>query len=195
MYLCDSWNVSTLASECHLFSSKVRQPTSWPGSAHYRGFTITLMKTTLGRTPLDKWSARRRDLYVTIHNTHKKQTSMTPVGFEDTIPESEWLHTKYVSDHAKFKPVFFVLEKLTGWFERIMTSRGADDFLQTTSDDKEKNIEIVIKCHIMCIYNLNTPSVWNVLLILIIVINVALCKKRECSSSIKVSIQSEVDLP
>jgi hypothetical protein len=33
---------------------------------------------TLGGTPLDEWSARRRDLYVTTHNTHKRQTSMTP---------------------------------------------------------------------------------------------------------------------
>jgi hypothetical protein len=32
--------------------------------------------TTLGRTPLDEWSARRRDLYLTTHNTHKRQTSM-----------------------------------------------------------------------------------------------------------------------
>ena len=28
--------------------------------------------TTLGRTPLHKWSARRRDLYMTTHNTHKR---------------------------------------------------------------------------------------------------------------------------
>jgi len=30
--------------------------------------------TTIGRTPLDKWSARRRNLYLTIHNTHKRKT-------------------------------------------------------------------------------------------------------------------------
>jgi hypothetical protein len=36
---------------------------------------------------------------------------MPPVGFEDTIPESEGSQTKYDNDHAKFKPVFFVLEK------------------------------------------------------------------------------------
>jgi len=30
---------------------------------------------TLGRTPLYKWSARRRDLYMTIHNTHKRHPS------------------------------------------------------------------------------------------------------------------------
>jgi len=31
--------------------------TSWLGPPHCRGFTITL-----GRTPLDEWPARRRDL-------------------------------------------------------------------------------------------------------------------------------------
>jgi len=36
----------------------------------------------LGRTPLDEWSARRRDLFLTTHDTHKTQTSMTPAGFE-----------------------------------------------------------------------------------------------------------------
>jgi hypothetical protein len=51
------------------------------------GFAITLIgHTTLGRTPLDEESARRRDLYLTKHNTHKGQTSMFPAGFEPTIP-------------------------------------------------------------------------------------------------------------
>jgi hypothetical protein len=45
--------------------------------------------TALGRTPLDEWSARRRDLYLTTHNTHKRQTSMPPVEFEPTILVSE----------------------------------------------------------------------------------------------------------
>jgi hypothetical protein len=44
---------------------------------------------TLGRTPLDEGPARRRDLYLTTHNTHKRQTSMPPVGFKPTIPVSE----------------------------------------------------------------------------------------------------------
>ena len=38
--------------------------------------------TTVGRTPLDEWSARRRDLYLTTHDTHNRQISMPPVGFE-----------------------------------------------------------------------------------------------------------------
>jgi hypothetical protein len=62
---------------------------SGPGHPHYRGFTITFRRTTIDRTPLDEWSARRTDLYLTTHNTHKIQTSMPPAGFEPTIPQSE----------------------------------------------------------------------------------------------------------
>jgi hypothetical protein len=42
--------------------------------------------TTLDRTPLDEWSARLRDLYLTTHNNQKRQTSMPPAGFEPQIP-------------------------------------------------------------------------------------------------------------
>jgi hypothetical protein len=38
---------------------------------HNRGFTITLRHTIIGRTSLDEWSVRHRDLYLTTHNTHK----------------------------------------------------------------------------------------------------------------------------
>jgi len=55
----------------------------------YRGFAITLRHATLGRNPPDECSARRRDLYLTTHNTHKRQTSMPPACFEPTIPGSD----------------------------------------------------------------------------------------------------------
>ena len=42
----------------------------------------TQRRTTVGRTPLDKRTASRRDLYLTTHNTNNRQTSMPPVGFE-----------------------------------------------------------------------------------------------------------------
>jgi hypothetical protein len=50
-------------------------------------------RTTVGRTPLDEWSARRRDLYLTTHNTHNRQTSMPPAEFELAIPAGERLQT------------------------------------------------------------------------------------------------------
>ena len=37
-----------------------------------RGFYITQRRPTVGRTPLDEWSARRRDLYLTTHNTQQE---------------------------------------------------------------------------------------------------------------------------
>ena len=43
--------------------------------------------TTAGRTPLDEWSARRRDLYLTTHNNHNRQTSMPPRW--DSNPRSQ----------------------------------------------------------------------------------------------------------
>jgi len=45
--------------------------------------------STLGRTLLDEWSAGHRDLCLTIHNIHNRQTFMLSVGFEPAIPVSE----------------------------------------------------------------------------------------------------------
>ena len=49
----------------------------------------TPRRTTVGRTPLDKWPVRRRDIYLTTHNTNNRQTSMSPAGFEPAIPAGE----------------------------------------------------------------------------------------------------------
>ena len=57
---------------------------SGPGAAHYRGFTITLRHTTLGKVPLDEWSARRRQ-----HITLSQEPSMPPAKFEPAIPAAE----------------------------------------------------------------------------------------------------------
>jgi hypothetical protein len=44
------------------------------------------LHTTVGRTPLEEGWARRRDLYLTTQTLYNRQTSMSPVGFEPTIP-------------------------------------------------------------------------------------------------------------
>ena len=49
----------------------------------------TQRRSTVGRTPLDEWSARHRDLYLTTHDTHNRQIYMPPVGFEPTISAGE----------------------------------------------------------------------------------------------------------
>jgi hypothetical protein len=41
------------------------------------------------RTPLEEWSVRRKDLYLTTRSTQNRQTSMPTAGFELTIPPRE----------------------------------------------------------------------------------------------------------
>jgi len=60
---------------------------------------ITIRHATLGKTPLDEWSVRRWDLYLTTLNNQERQTSMPPAGFKSTIPASERLQT-HVLGHA-----------------------------------------------------------------------------------------------
>jgi hypothetical protein len=49
----------------------------------------TQRRNTVCRTPLDEWSARPKDLYMTTHKTRQRQTSMPPRGFEPTILADE----------------------------------------------------------------------------------------------------------
>ena len=59
----------------------------------------TQRRSTVGTTPLDESSARRRDLCLTTHDTHNRQISMPPVGFEPTILAGERPQT-YALDRA-----------------------------------------------------------------------------------------------
>jgi hypothetical protein len=88
---------------------------SRPRPPHYWGFMITLRHTTLSRTPLDEWSAWHSDLYLTTHNTHKRQTSMPPAGFEPTIPASEWPQTHALDSVATRTGHFTALYQPTLW--------------------------------------------------------------------------------
>ena len=58
-------------------------------SSFLRFIDHTQRRTAVGRTPLDKWSAPRTNLYLTTHNTHNRQTSMPPARFEPTISAGE----------------------------------------------------------------------------------------------------------
>ena len=61
--------------------------------------SIALRHTTLGRTPLDDWSALIRDVYLTTHNAHNRQTFMPQTGFKPAIPASERAQI-HALDHA-----------------------------------------------------------------------------------------------
>ena len=75
----------------------------------------TQRRTTVGRTPPDERSARRRDLYLTIHNNHNRQTSMPAVGFEPTIsvgerPQTHALDRAATGTSAKIFLQFIIVE-------------------------------------------------------------------------------------
>jgi hypothetical protein len=50
---------------------------------------VSLRHATLGRTPLDEWSASRSEFYPKTYNNHNRQTSLPPAGFEPVIPSSK----------------------------------------------------------------------------------------------------------
>jgi hypothetical protein len=76
---------------CHysILLSGIYNPLWVWAASFWRFRDHTQGRITVGRTPLDEWSARRRDLYLTnTHNTHNGQPSMPPAGFEPAIPAS-----------------------------------------------------------------------------------------------------------
>jgi hypothetical protein len=64
-------------------------PTRVTASSFLRFLDPTQRRTTVGRTPLDESSARRRHLYLTTHNTLHRQTSM-PIHWIRTYDLSRW---------------------------------------------------------------------------------------------------------
>jgi hypothetical protein len=90
IYVSDVLLNSFLESFSAIFSTSYKfygtTASSGPGSPHCRGLTTTFRHTTLSRTPLDERSARHRDLYLTTHNIHKRETAMRPATFEPLIP-------------------------------------------------------------------------------------------------------------
>jgi len=49
-------------------------------SSFTRFLDHTQRHTRLRRSPLDEWWARHRDIYLTTHNIHNRQTSIAPRG-------------------------------------------------------------------------------------------------------------------
>ena len=87
----------------HFFSKLLflaqQPPPQWARVYSLSRFLNHIRRTRIGRTPLDEWSVRLRDLYLTTHNTHNRQTSITSVGFEPSISTGERPQT-YALDRA-----------------------------------------------------------------------------------------------
>jgi len=99
-------------------------------SSFTRFLDHTQQHTIDGRSPLDEWSARSRDLYLTKHNIHNRQTSMPPVLFEPIISAIELPQT-----HALdwLGPAHGLLKKKTKWPELHMIIHFVPHSKHTTS--------------------------------------------------------------
>ena len=85
----------------------------WARASSFTKFlNHTQRRTTVCRTPLDEWAARRKDLYLTTQ-THNRQTSMPPVWIEPTVSAGERPQT-YALDCAATG---------TGCFTSAMTNK------------------------------------------------------------------------
>jgi len=89
------WSVAIVLTVLFL----AQQPAMGQGLSFTSFLDHTQRRTTVGRTPLDEWLAHRRDLYLTTHNTHRRQTSVPTVGFERTVSAGERPQT-YTLDRA-----------------------------------------------------------------------------------------------
>ena len=89
---CIVWANAQVIAQILSFSR--RNSPQWARASTFTRFLDhTQRRIIFGRTPLDKWLARHRDLYLTTHNTHNWQTYMPTVGFEPTISAGEWPQT------------------------------------------------------------------------------------------------------
>jgi hypothetical protein len=76
LWICVSYLRAATLQEIHLFLFWHSSPHWAMASSFTRFLDHTERRTTVGRTPLDEWLARRRDFSLTTHNT-----PMPPVGF------------------------------------------------------------------------------------------------------------------
>ena len=77
--LCFTMKNRIIQVRLEFFSAQ--QPPHWARASSFTKFLDhTQRRTAFGRTPLDEWSARSRELYLTEHNTQKQTDIHVPGG-------------------------------------------------------------------------------------------------------------------
>ena len=94
-------------------------------SSFIRFLDYTQRHTTVGSPPLDEWSARRRDLYLTIHNNHNRRISIPPAGFEPTMSAGEQPQTYALDRVATGTGVYTCVKCTRVQALRLCTGRTA----------------------------------------------------------------------
>ena len=106
-----------------LFFSWRNNPLSVMASSLSRLQCGTQTHTHTHRNSLDGWSAWSRDLYLTTHNTHNRQTSMSLAGFEPAFPASERPQT-HALDRAATGIGLRYIDTWKFYFNSIIISRA-----------------------------------------------------------------------
>ena len=106
-----------------------------------RVFAITLRHTTVGCTPLDECSARRRDLYLTTRNIHKRHSFPT-AGFGPTFPASGRPQTHALDRVATWLALCLITSQITGTVFQYFTSTYPF-FLTLTSSTYSSSVDRV----------------------------------------------------
>jgi len=96
------------------------------GPPYYRSFAISLRHTTLGRTILDDWSAPRRNLYPTTHNSHKETDIHAPDGIRTHHP-SKRASSTYTARPPGIGRIWDTIHKCTDicWVAEHVSSIGS----------------------------------------------------------------------
>ena len=109
-------------------------PTRVMASSFLRFLDHTQGRTTVGRTPLDEWSARRRNLYLTTHNT--QQTNIHAPGGIRTRdlskrvaadlrlrPRGYWYRQMFITVRISWKYSIYQLILVSGLFLILCVGR------------------------------------------------------------------------
>jgi len=129
----------------------VTQRGSWP--PHSWGFLDhTQWRITVSKTPLDEWSARRIDIYLTTHNSHNRQISMPPVGLDPTISAGERQQT-YALDRAATETGTYIVLSYVNRNLTLSETRWHNMSLVGTVE-KHKTVFSIqyIRCATLCIF-------------------------------------------
>jgi len=110
-------------------------PPQWAMATSFTRFLDhTQRRTTVSKTPLYEWSARRRDLYLKTHNIQNRHPSpLHPVGFEPTTSAGECLQTQTLDRSANVIGNIFTIryynDTVSTIYSQIQTTLDFAEFL------------------------------------------------------------------
>jgi hypothetical protein len=133
-------------------------PTRVMASSFLRFIDHTERRTTVGRTPQDEWSARRKDLYLSTRNTHNRQTSMLPEGFEPTISAGEQPQTYDLDRTATGTGGYYIYQSIITYNSLISAKYLLISCVSWNS--KAGNISINVKLRLFTITTFTLKKQW-----------------------------------